>query len=106
MRVSMSERSMVWLWVLSTLFVMLVLADVLLTLGYMPYEANPYVLRLTPLLWVGIRMGVLVSCLAVGVVLFTFVPRCGLYFFGILNTVMGAIVLNNVIVLLHHGTAF
>jgi len=43
---SMNERSMMELWVLSTLFVMLMLADVLLTLGYIPYEANPCVLTL------------------------------------------------------------
>ncbi len=97
---------MLWVWALMSLFVFLMLADVMLTLGYMPYEANPFVLRMGPMLWVSVRMGVLVSCTMVGVVLFSMIPRCGLYFLGILNGIMGPIVLNNVVVAISRGIAF
>jgi len=101
------ERTMIWVWALMSLFVFLMLTDVVLTLGYMSYEANPFVLRMGPMLWVCVRMGVLVSCTMVGVVLFSLIPRYGLYFLGSLNSVMGLIVLNNMIVVLHsHGIAF
>ncbi|MHC1592783.1 MAG: hypothetical protein ACXQT1_01735 [Methermicoccaceae archaeon] len=100
------NRMMLWVWALMSLFVFLMLADVMLTLGYMPYEANPFVLRMGPMLWVGVRMGVLVSCTMVGVVLFSMIPKCGLYFLGSLNGIMGPIVLNNVVVAVSHGIAF